>query len=229
MFETIIIFTINLVNSIGYFGIFALMTIESSIIPFPSEIIMIPAGYLVFEGKMNIYLAILSGVLGSIFGALINYYIAIRFGRKFLDRYGKYFLISQKTIRKSEIFFQKHGSMSTFTGRLLPAIRQYISIPAGISRMNLAKFIIFTTLGAGIWVSILVIFGYYLGVSLEINLNDLVGAFFETQKNVIQNSIKYQFKILSYTIIGIVVIVGICYIYFQIKKNKNKNNDVINK
>lgn len=163
MFSEIINFIVDTVGSLGYAGIFFMMFLESSFFPFPSEVVMIPAGYLAYKGEMNIYLVVISGILGSLAGALFNYFLAIKLGRAFLLRYGKYFFISEETIFKMEEFFTKHGHISTFFGRLIPVVRQYISLPAGISRMNIFVFSLFTGLGAGIWVIILTLLGYFLG------------------------------------------------------------------
>jgi len=151
------------IGDMGYWGIFLLMFLESTFFPFPSEIIMIPAGYLAYKGEMNIYIVVFMGILGSVAGALLNYYLAIIFGRKFILKYGKYFFIKEKTLDKLESFFTKHGEVSTFTGRLIPGIRQLISLPAGLARMNIAKFSFYTALGAGIWVVVLVALGYMVG------------------------------------------------------------------
>ena len=140
-----------------------MMFLESSFFPFPSEVVMIPAGYLAYKGEMNIYAAIIAGVTGSLAGALFNYYLAVRFGRTLLIKYGRYVFIKEETIIKMESFFQKHGSISTFSGRLIPAVRQYISFPAGLARMNLALFSLYTSLGAAIWVIILTLLGYFIG------------------------------------------------------------------
>lgn len=139
------------------------MLIESSFIPFPSEVIMIPAGYLASKGEMNMLAVIGCGILGSLFGALINYYLAIRLGRPLLLEYGKYVMFKEHHLLKMESFFARHGHISTFTGRLIPMIRQYISIPAGLARMNLPVFCFYTGLGAGIWVIILSLLGYFIG------------------------------------------------------------------
>lgn len=163
MLSSIVNFIVETVSSLGYFGIFIMMFLESSFFPFPSEVVMIPAGYLASKGEMNIYLVLLFGILGSLAGALFNYYFAIKLGRAFLLRYGKYILISEETILKMEEFFKNHGHISTFSGRLIPGVRQYISLPAGLSRMNIFVFSLYTSLGAGIWVLILTILGYFLG------------------------------------------------------------------
>ena len=163
MLTSIVNFIVETVGSLGYIGIFLMMFLESSFFPFPSEVVMIPAGYLAYKGEMNIYIAIVVGILGSLAGALFNYYLAVKFGRKFLIKYGKYFFIKDPTIVKMEEFFKSHGHISTFSGRLIPAVRQYISFPAGLARMNLFIFCIYTSLGAGIWVIILTLLGYFLG------------------------------------------------------------------
>ncbi len=167
----------------GYVLIFALMTIESSFIPFPSEVIMIPAGFLAYRGELSfgiplidMTVALLSGLAGSLTGAFINYYLALWLGRPFLYRYGKYLFIRPKLLSRVERIFLEHGEITTFTCRLLPGIRQLISLPAGFSRMPLIRFSLFTSLGAGIWSLILVWIGYYLGnLSRDMTYTELVG------------------------------------------------------
>ncbi len=159
---------VGYIGDMGYWGIFLLMFLESTFFPFPSEIIMIPAGYLAYKGEMNVYAVVLVGILGSVGGALFNYYLAMHFGRKFILKYGKYFFIKEETLDKLEAFFVKHGELSTFNGRLIPGIRQLISLPAGLARMNVAKFSLYSALGAGIWVIVLVALGYVLGSNEEL-------------------------------------------------------------
>ncbi len=154
---------VKIVSDLGYVGIFVMMFLESSFFPFPSEVAMIPAGYLASKGEMNIYLVIFSGISGSLAGAIFNYLLAIKFGRAFVLRFGKFFFFKEETLVKMEDYFSKHGEISTFVGRLIPVVRQYISLPAGLSRMNLAKFSLYTSLGAGIWVIILASLGYFIG------------------------------------------------------------------
>ena len=163
MLGDIVNFIVQTVGEWGYIGIFAMMFLESSFFPFPSEVAMIPAGYLAYQGEMNLYLAIAIGIAGSLSGALFNYFLAIKYGRGFLIKYGKYFFISPQTISKVETFFKDHGHISTFSGRLIPAVRQYISFPAGLAKMDLKEFSFYTTLGAGIWVTILTLIGYFVG------------------------------------------------------------------
>ena len=148
---------------LGYPGIIALMTMESSILPVPSELVMTPAGYWAAKGEMNFAVALLCGILGSIMGALANYYGAQLIGRPLIQRYGKYILLSEKNLERSERFFAQHGEISTLIGRLFPVIRHLISIPAGLHRMPLPKFILYTAVGAGVWCAILTYIGYFLG------------------------------------------------------------------
>jgi membrane protein DedA with SNARE-associated domain len=149
--------------AIGYPGIVALMALESSILPVPSELIMTPAGYWAAKGQMSFPVVLLCGVLGSIIGALANYYGAQLIGRPLIQRYGKYVFLSEKNLLRSERFFAEHGEISTLIGRLFPVVRHLISIPAGLHRMPLPKFILYTGLGAAVWCAILTWIGYFLG------------------------------------------------------------------
>ncbi len=149
--------------AVGYPGIVALMALESSILPVPSELVMTPAGYWAAKGQMSFPVVLLCGVLGSIIGALANYYGAQLIGRPLIQRYGKYVLLSEKNLLRSERFFIEHGEISTLIGRLFPVVRHLISIPAGLHRMPLARFILYTALGAAVWCAILTWIGYFLG------------------------------------------------------------------
>ena len=163
----IVNYIVDLVSQFGYWGIFIMMFLESTFFPFPSEVAMIPAGYLAFKGDMNIVVAILVGTTGSLSGALFNYYLAKKYGRKGVLAFGKYFFFNEEKLQKMEEYFVKHGSFSTFISRLIPGIRQLISLPAGLSNMDIKKFTIYTTAGAGVWVVVLAILGYYLGVLVD--------------------------------------------------------------
>ena len=151
------------VHDWGYAGIFILMALESTVLPVPSELVLIPAGYLAYEGHMNLALILLSATLGSLTGASFNYAFALWVGRPFLERWGKYFFVRPPLLHKTDEFFARHGKISTFTGRLIPGIRHLISLPAGLTRMNPATFAIYTLLGAGIWSTILTLIGYFIG------------------------------------------------------------------
>jgi membrane protein DedA with SNARE-associated domain len=151
------------VLALGYPGIVLLMAIESSVLPLPSELVMPPAGYLASKGHMHAGLAVAAGTLGSVLGALLNYLLAVVVGEPVLRRYGKFVLVSERSLDRTEAFFRRHGEISTFIGRLLPVIRHLISIPAGMSRMALGRFVAFTALGAGLWCGILTYLGWLIG------------------------------------------------------------------
>jgi len=175
-----------------------MMVIESSFVPFPSEIVLVPAGYLASKGDMSIGLIMSSALAGSLVGAFINYYLALTLGRKLLKKYGKYFFIKESALAKMDIYFSKHGHISTFTGRLIPGIRQLISIPAGLARMNLVQFSIYTTLGAGLWALILTLLGYFIGENQEL--------------------IDIYLKEITIGVVGVLVIIG--FIYYRYQKRK---------
>lgn len=218
----IVKFIVDVVGELGYFGIFAMMFLESSFFPFPSEVVMIPAGYLAYKGEMNGIIAVVMGILGSLAGALFNYYLALKFGRIFILKFGKYFFFSEETMNKMEAYFKAHGEISTFIGRLIPAVRQYISLPAGLARMNLAKFSFYTSLGAGIWVIILTVLGYYVGHILDSvsSVSEIIHAF--TSKDLSEGELQiksYVKQAVIWTLASAGVVLG-AYIYFQKKAKK---------
>ena len=194
-----------------------LMAIESSFIPFPSEIVVPPAAWLACtEGELNIYLVVVFATLGADIGALINYYLALWLGRpivyKFANsRFGHMCLIDEASVQKAEKYFDKHGAISTFIGRLIPAVRQLISIPAGLARMKMSTFLIYTTLGAGIWNAVLAFIGYYLSTIESIN----------SKEKLIDEATKYSHE-LGYTLLALAVIVVGILIYKGMKKDKKK-------
>lgn len=203
LFHQFIEFLLNIIWQLGYPGIFIGMTIESSFIPFPSEVILIPAGALVARGEMSFLLVFLIGLAGSLAGALINYFLALYLGRTFTEKlirkYGKFFFLDDKSLQKADYFFKNHGEITTFIGRLIPVIRQLISLPAGFAKMNLLRFILFTTLGAGIWGAILIYLGYLFG----------------NNQSLIEQNL-HLFTILFLLIASIIIIIYLLY------KKKNK-------
>ena len=178
LFYQLIEILLSIIKELGYLGIFIGMTIESSFFPFPSEIILIPAGALIAKGEMVFLFVFLAGLFGSLAGALINYFLALYLGRTSIDllvsKYGKIFFINKEKLRKSDNYFKKHGEITTFLGRLIIGVRQIISLPAGFSRMNLFKFCLFTGLGAGIWAVILMSVGYFFGSNIEPKLKAII-------------------------------------------------------
>ena len=212
MEEFIVNLTGGALDNLNYFWIIVFMTIESSFIPFPTEVVMIPAAYMAAaEGQMSIPMIITCGTLGALFGALINYTLAYYLGRpivyKFANsRFGHMCLIDQEKVEKAEADFYKHGVISTLIGRLIPAIRQLISIPAGLSKMNIWKFIIYTCLGAGIWNAVLV--GIGLVFHSQIGKEELIA------------KISHYSHIIGYTAIALVIALIIFFIYQGTKKSK---------
>jgi len=193
---------VTIVGKLGYIGIIIMMFLESSFFPFPSEVVIPPAGYLSSIGKMNIYLVIATGILGSILGALFNYWLALKFGRPAIIRFGIYFGMSESKFSRVEQLFCNHGKFSTFIGRLIPGVRQYISFPAGLVQMPLSPFIIYTGLGAGIWIIMLAIIGYLVGNNQEL--------------------IKQYSHQLLYYLLPTLVFVSCFYIWYQRKKRNIK-------
>ncbi len=163
MLHEFIDWILHTVQGWGYAGIFILMALESTVLPVPSELVLIPAGYLAHQGTMNFAVIVIASTLGSLLGASVNYAFALWVGRPFLERWGKYFFVRPPLLHKTDAFFAKHGAVSTFTGRLIPGIRHLISLPAGLTRMHYGKFAFYTCLGAGLWSLILTAMGYLIG------------------------------------------------------------------
>lgn len=156
-------FIIQTISNSGYVGIFLLMIAESALIPIPSEVIMPFSGYLVSTGKFNVIFVIIAGSIGNLVGALIAYYVGVYLGRGFVLKYGKFVLLKKSHLELAESYFKKYGDRSTFISRLLPAIRTYVSLPAGVAKMNLKKFTVFTLMGSIIWNTALTYIGIELG------------------------------------------------------------------
>ena len=198
----------------NYWAVAGLMTIESSFIPFPSEIVVPPAAYMAADGNMNVVLVVVFATLGSLIGAVINYVLSYYVGRpivyKFADsRLGRMCLLSREKVEQAEKYFDKRGAVATLVGRLIPAIRQLISIPAGLSRMNFAKFALYTALGAGAWNIVLAALGYYLHAIVP--------------KDQLQSALKEYETPIVVGICGVVALVVLIIIIKKVaKKSKNK-------
>ena len=198
--SSVINWIVSLISDLGYLGIFLGMTLESSFFPFPSEIILIPAGALVYQGEMSFFLVFFFGLLGSLVGACINYFLALFLGRSavdlLLDKYGGFFFLTKEKLRKTDKYFENYGEITTFVGRLIFVVGQLISLPAGFAKMDFKKFLLYTALGAAIWTIILILMGYFLG----------------------NTDVSTAMKIITILLIGISVLIVIIY-----KKLKRKN------
>lgn len=156
---------VDLVGLFGYFGIFIMTFIESTFVPVPAEVTLIPAGYLIQRGDMNFFLVWFVSTCGTLCGSLFNYSIAYHFGRAILLKYGKYMFMNKERLEAMEFFMKRHGAISMFSGRLLPGVKHFISFPAGLGKMDLRIFALFTFLGGALWCLILLTLGYMIGLN----------------------------------------------------------------
>jgi len=161
--EAIALWLVSVVHGMGYPGIFILMFFSNALIPVPIEVIMIPAGYLVQQGQMNFFMLITCGVVGDISGSLFAYYVALHLGRRVLLAYGKHVFFDVKKMEMLDRFFAGHGEISVLTGRLVPGLRHFMAFPAGLSHMNVKKFALYTGVGGGVWMCVLIGVGYVIG------------------------------------------------------------------
>lgn len=158
---------VEFVAFLGYWGLFIMAVVESTFIPLPCEIVLVPAGYLIAKGEMNLWIVLTSGIVGTITGALLSYGIARRFGRPLVKKYGIYVLFSKEKLQRMEDFFRDHGPISAFIGRIMPGIKHFIAFPAGLAKMDLKLFSIYTFIGGTLWICILVLLGYFIGNNEE--------------------------------------------------------------
>jgi membrane protein DedA with SNARE-associated domain len=163
MIEEILHKIVEIVEAMGYPGVFIMSALESTFMPIPSEATLIPAGYLVHQGKMDGVLVFLLAVSGTMVGSLANYFIALSCGRYVLIKYGRFFFMNEEKMEKMEAYFRRHGPISIFLARLVFGVRHFISFPAGLARMNLVKFSLYTGLGGGLWSLLLIVLGYMIG------------------------------------------------------------------
>ena len=203
--EEIFKIILNFVQVFGYLGIFFMTFIESTFVPIPSEFTLIPAGYLIAEGEMNIIPVLFFSLLGTLLGSLINYFIAYYFGRKLFINYGKYFFLKPNQLVLIEIFFHKYGAISTFFGRILPGVKHFISFPAGLAKMNLMLFCLYTILGSCIWLSFLLYLGYFIGTN--------------------QDSISLYVKNFNFITVSIVLFI-VLFLFFLKKAKKHDRGSV---
>lgn len=193
---------VEFVHHFGYVGIFIMSFLESTFVPIPGEVTMVPAGVLVQQGQMNFFIVVFLATAGALAGSLFNYYLALWLGRRFFYNYGKYFFFTHEKLDKIDKFFASHGDISTFTGRLIPGVRHFIAFPAGLAHMDLKKFCFYTFLGSAIWMTILVAFGYFIG----------------DNKELLHKYMPY----ITGVVVGLVVIGVLFYSFHHKRKNGNK-------
>lgn len=198
--EELAVWLVDIVKLFGYPGLFVMAFLESTFIPIPSAATMVPTGYLVHQGEMNLFMALGVSTAGCIGGALFNYVIARFLGRRFLVAYGHYMLFGPEKMEKLDAFFARHGEISMFTGRLMPGVRHVISFPAGLAHMNVKKFCLYTGLGGGLWMATLICVGYLIG----------------DNKELVKAWMPYVMSSAAITA-GILVVV---YVMYQRRKNK---------
>lgn len=191
---------VDFVHAFGYWGIFIMTFLESTFAPIPSEVTMVPAGYLVHKGQMNFWLVLFFSITGTIAGSYFNYWTAKHFGRRFLLAYGKYLLCPPEKVKVIERYFASHGEISILTGRLIPGLRHFISFPAGLARMDLKKFCLYTGVGGGLWMLTLIVVGYMIGGNKVL--------------------VKKYMPIITYMALGIVALLVLLYIRNHRKKHK---------
>ena len=202
----------TLLSNLNYGTILLLMLLESTVVPVPSELVVAPAAYHAAGGHLNVFLVILFATIGADLGASINYFVALYVGRPVIYRFanskwGKMCLLNQEKVEKSERYFDDHGIVATLTGRLIPGIRHLISIPAGLARMNYWKFLLYTTIGAGVWHSVLAAMGYYLHAFVP------------------EDQLESTIKQYNHYIVGAIIgIVGVAIVYFLVKHYCKKSN-----
>lgn len=202
----------TLLGNLNYGTILLLMLLESTVIPVPSELVVAPAAFHAASGELDVILVVLSATVGADIGASINYFVALYVGRPVIyrfanSRWGKLCLLNEEKVKKSECYFDDHGIAATLTGRLIPGIRHLISIPAGLARMTYWKFLLYTTIGAGLWHTILAALGWYLATIVP---EDQLEATIQEYNH--------------YIVAGIIAIVVIAIIYLFIKSKLKKNN-----
>ena len=205
----------SLLGNLNYGTIFFLMLLESTVIPVPSELVVAPAAYHAASGSLNVLAVIVAATLGADVGASINYFFALYVGRPVIyrfanSRWGKMCLLSQEKVEKSERYFDKHGIVATLTGRLIPGIRHLISLPAGLARMNYPKFLLYTTIGAGVWHTILAALGWYLHSIVP--------------ENQLEQTIEQYNHYIVITIIGLVLLTIVWFV--AKKKLSNKKSSI---
>lgn len=158
---------VHFTDQMGYLGLLIMTFIDATIIPMPIELTLIPVGYLIHQGNMHFIPALIVSVIGTALGSCFNYWLAARFGRSLFLRYGRYVMMPPEKLIKLELFFAEHGAISVFIGRLMPGLRHYIALPAGLARMSMRIFCIYSVLGGLVTATLLMLIGYVIGASME--------------------------------------------------------------
>jgi membrane protein DedA with SNARE-associated domain len=210
MLERLGLWLVETIGTLGYGGIVALMALESSVFPVPSELVMTPAGYLAAKGGMNLLVALACGTAGSVLGAWANYVVASRIGRWVFVRYGRWVLLTERSLERTERFFAGHGEIATFLGRLFPVIRHLISIPAGLARMRLDRFFLYTAAGAALWCTVLLTIGWVIGRAGETLARDLVETY-------------TRHAVLAMVPLTVLVIAG--YVWWHRRRTRRRRDD----
>lgn len=198
----IALFCIGAISLLGYFGVFFLMVLESMVFPIPSELVLPFAGFLIVKEEMTFLFILIFSTLGSLVGSLLSYYLGKYGGNKFVLKYGKYFLLNKKHLISTEKWFSKKGELTIFLGRFIPVIRHIISIPAGIGKMNIKKFIFYTIVGAGMWNAFLTYLGFVLGNNWE--------------------TIRQYSEYISWGIVALIILFGAYFLWKEIKRKKDQ-------
>lgn len=202
MIESALLWIVAFVKQFGYFGLFVMTFLESTMVPLPSEITIVPAGYLIHTGEMQLIPVLLSCILGTMSGSFFMYWLAKRFGRTLVHKYGIYFLFPPAKLKFVERYFEAHGKISVFTARLIPAVRHLISFPAGLASMPLPIFTLFTFVGSTLWIIVLLLVGYFIGDNKE-----MLG--------------QYIIYIKGGAVTAVALMIGV-YIFYNKRKNKQK-------
>lgn len=203
--EFMILWVVSIISNLGYFGLVILMALESMVFPLPSELVMPFAGFLIYEGKFTFWGVVAFSTLGTVLGSLISYAIGSYIGEPFFEKYGKYFLLNKHHLDATHKFFQKHGEKTIFISRFIPVIRHLISIPAGMSKMNIWKFTFYTALGGAMWNAFLAYLGIKLGERWEL--------------------VHEYSSILDIVVIAIIVVLFAWFIFSMVKKRKMRKQE----
>lgn len=214
MFDQLLSYIGQFLSHIGYLEVFIGMFLESTFIPVPSEIFVPPAAYNAAAGELNIWLVIIYATIGADLGAIVNYALGYYLGRPIIyafadSRWGKLCMLEKENIIKAERYFDDHGVVATLTGRLLPVIRQLISVPAGLAKMNFWTFLLYTTIGAGVWNCVLAALGYYLHSVVP--------------KDMLNEKVSEYYQYIQFVILAIFVLVVAYYVIKKFRKTKTKN------